>query len=410
MNKKKLRERRYQNRQYDRNIDRQNNYMMFTNEYLMKNFLTYDDFLFAAKEASHGVKWKNQTMNYLLNIHINTLKLMDEIFNDNFELQNVYEFDINERGKERHITSYSFRDKVVFKTFNRILKSGVNKYTIVSNCASIPGRGYHYAIKMLKEDLSYHYRHNGKEGYIIRGDFKSYFDSIPHDKLLEQIDDLYGNKDLTEFISKIIKNDEGKGLSLGCELNQILAVQYPRKLDSFVTCQCHIKGYGRYMDDFYAICETREEAEKVLELIDIKTEEIGLKLNWKKTKIIKLTSTFKYLKNTFVITDTGKILVKIEKKSVKRMVRKLKKFIDHYKNGQMSLEDIFTSYISWRGFSSQKDCYKLICDVDKKFKKYFEDVIIKDIDEFIKYYEGDDEIDEEIIKFNKRLKNNHIIK
>lgn len=83
-----------------------------------------------------------------------------------------------------------------------------------------------------------------------------------------------------------------------------------------------IKEYGRYVDDFYFFATTKEEAKILLNKVREKVKELGLTLNEKKTKIQKFSSGFKFLKTKFFSTDTGKIIRKLNRKSVPRMEKK----------------------------------------------------------------------------------------
>ena len=55
------------------------------------------------------------------------------------------------------------------------------------------------------------------------------------------------------------------------------------------------------------------------------------------------------------------------------MRRKLKKYEGLYRAGKMSLENIETSYKSWRGFALQYDSYNTV----KKLDKYYNELIKK---------------------------------
>ena len=46
-----------------------------------------------------------------------------------------------------------------------------------------------------------------------------------------------------------LNNDELKGLCLGSQISQILAVSIPNKLDHYIKDICGVKHYIRYMDD-----------------------------------------------------------------------------------------------------------------------------------------------------------------
>ena len=112
---------------------------------------------------------------------------------------------------------------------------------------------------------------------------------------------------------------------------------------------------------------------------------MGLVINPKKTKILKIKDGFSFLKKRIRLTDKGKIIKKIEYKSVKSMKRKLKKFYywnmygkvlyskKHKKKSKVKfiLFDIYTSYQSWRECAGISNNYWMIYKMDNYFYNLF---------------------------------------
>ena len=95
------------------------------------------------------------------------------------------EFELNERGKKRHIKSLHISDRVLQRALcDYILEPSIRKYLIYDNGASIKGKGIDFTKRRLVTHLHKYYSKHGSEGYILLCDFKKYFDSIPHDKLI----------------------------------------------------------------------------------------------------------------------------------------------------------------------------------------------------------------------------------
>lgn len=83
-------------------------------------------------------------------------------------------------------------------------------------------------------------------------------------------------------------------------------------------------------------------------------------LNEKKTKIVKLTHGFTWLKCRWYLTKTGKVIKKINKKSITRERRKLKKFLRMVESGIMTYQDVYTAFQSWRAYARNFDAYHTI--------------------------------------------------
>ena len=89
-----------------------------------------------------------------------------------------------------------------------------------------------------------------------------------------------------------------RGSGLEAKQVQIFAVTYPSKIDHYIKEVLRIKGYARYMDDSYLIHKDKGYLKKCLEDLKGKFAEVGIVLNPKKTRIVKLSKGFTFLKNT----------------------------------------------------------------------------------------------------------------
>lgn len=162
-----------------------------------------------------------------------------------------------------------------------------------------------------------------------------------------------------------------KGLGLGSETSQINAITYPNRIDHYIKEVLGCKYYGRYMDDSYFICESKDHAKAVLEAPLGKYAELGIVTSPKKTNIVKLTRGFTFLKTHFSLTDTGRIVARPCRESVTRQRRKLKKFAKILAAGDMTLAQIHNSYMSWRGFVAHKNARRTTHNMDLLYQKLF---------------------------------------
>ena len=99
-------------------------------------------------------------------------------------------------------------------------------------------------------------------------------------------------------------------MGLGSEPNQICAVAFPSKIDHYVTEMLGVESYGRYMDDSYCIHESKEYLHVVLMLIERECEKLGITVNRKKTRIVKLSRGFVWLKKKWSYSPTGKMCIR----------------------------------------------------------------------------------------------------
>lgn len=363
------RQRRYDNRQIERAIKRQAAIGACNN---VEEQVTYEKFYSAFKKAIRGVTWKASVQNYIIDCFLNIAEAIFKIFNMLDVRQGFIEFDLIERGKLRHIKS--------IRIFERVIQAWICKYVlypiltyslILDNTASQKGKGTHFAIRRIEKHLKEHIKKHGNSGYILLIDFKSYFENIEH----EQAKQLY-RKDLTDerllkLADDFIDAFGEKGLGLGSETSQLVAIAYCNKIDHWIKEVARIKGYGRYMDDSYLIHHDKEYLKKVLEQLKVLYAEYGIKINQKKTYIAELKHGFKFLKTRFHIRSNLSIVKKPCRECITRERRKLKKQAKLVKEGKMDIENVGYSFQSWKGSIKHKKARKTIHSMEKLYNTLF---------------------------------------
>ena len=211
------------------------------------------------------------------------------------------------------------------------------------------------------------------------GDLHSYFDSIDHDVVFREYSKIFGyDPDLVNLTMDFIDAFGEKSLGLGSQVSQMTAVFYPNRIDHYIKEQLKIRGYGRYMDDFYLIHESKEHLQECLKQIRRMYAEIGIELNEKKTKIVRLKDEFKFLKLKTRLTDTGRVVMRPDRGTITRERRKLKKLRRKLDEGQIQFSDVKQAYASWQGHIKHYDSYRTMRNMDKLFNELFKNEIQKE--------------------------------
>lgn len=336
---------------------------------------SFDNLYHSYKMCCKGVGWKASTHKYKANDLLNVNIAYKSLKNKTFKSKGFYEFDIVERGKPRHIQSVHISERVVQRCLcDYALVPILSKTFIYDNGACLKNKGIDFALNRMNCHLQKYYRKYGTEGYALVFDFSKYFDNIRHDRLIEilkpKVNDPYILKLLTELIQDF---GEEKGLGLGSQISQICALTYPSKLDHYVKEKLGIKYYARYMDDGYLIHPDKQYLKYCLERITKICTSLGIKLNTKKTQIIKISKGINFLKTKFYLTDTGKVIRKPNRKGITKMRKKLKIFKEWLNIGRVTLSDIQASYKSWQGHMKKFNSYKILLRMDKHYKTLFEE-------------------------------------
>ena len=141
---------------------------------------------------------------------------------------------------------------------------------------------------------------------------------------------------------------------MGSEPNQALAVAIPSPLDHLGERWRGIEASGRYMDDSYFIALDKETLWRFLDAARALCSSLGITINERKTKVVKLTRGFTFLKKRFRFTESGRIVVTPIPKSLARERRKLRTHARMVAEGSMMLEQAYVSYMSFRGSRERK--------------------------------------------------------
>lgn len=267
--------------------------------------------------------------------------------------------------KKRTAQVPSVTDKIVQHTIcDNYLYDALTKPLIKETSACLKKRGTHYAVNLIKEQLRRYNRLYGKDFFALKCDIKSYFASIPHDKLLLMINRYVEDEDVKAIMLKYIALSDC-GLALGLQQSQLLANLYLSPLDHYCKEALHAEFYDRHMDDFCIISSSREYLEACLIKIKSFVESQGLTLN-PKTKITH--NKIDYLGFTFYIDDNGKAvqrLLNAKKRTKKRHIRMMMREVI---NGDKTVEDFVNSYMCWRAHVMKGNCYKMIEEWDTKIR------------------------------------------
>lgn len=333
---------------------------------------SYENLYKSYKLCRKNVGWKASTQKYVVQAPLFVYQTQEKLFKGKYRSGGFFEFDLYERGKKRHIRSVKINERVVQRCLcDNALIPVIARSFIYDNGATLPGKGYHYAVKRLETHLHRHYRKYGTEGYVLLFDFSKFFDNVSHELTKQLLAKEFKDERLLNLTYHFIDMFGDKGMGLGSQISQTFALASANKLDHYIKEKLRIKGYARYMDDGYIIHRNKAYLNRLLREIRKICDELGIVLNEKKTQIVKLSHGFTWLKVRFFITPTGKIIKKIYKRSVRKMRQKLKKFVKRVDSGKMDYIDVYTAFQSWRSYAEHFNAYHTIQNMSKLYNDLF---------------------------------------
>lgn len=323
---------------------------------------SYSHVIFAYKHCRNGVKWKPSVQRYSAEHGSRITKSIAQVISGTFRSKGFYCFYICERGKPRYVQAVKIEERVVQCTLCYYCLIPVfSKSFVYDNSASQKGKGYHFAIRRLRYHLTKYMHKYGVEGWALIFDFKSFFDTISHEKCKEMLSKKITDPIVQKLCFELIDSFNGDiGLGLGSHISQILALCFLNPFDHFIKEVLKIEHYGRYNDDGYLIFHEKQYLEYCYERIVAFAESYGLKINHRKTHIIKLTHGFTYLKKRIKITPSRRIVMKICKSSIKYERNRLKKLHKKVLIGALTERDVRMSFQSWESYALYGNAYRTI--------------------------------------------------
>lgn len=341
----------------------------------------------AFMEIRGNIHFKYNVQNYRINELLEISKFRTAYGDGTFAFSKSRPFRMRERGHERLIHPIVFRDRVVVHAFcKHVLIPKLTPYLIYDNCASLKGKGVDKAQDRFRVHLKrYFFRHKTNEGYILQIDCRKYFDNLRHDEIIRTIGEKLTEEELG-FLKMILKENEidashmtenereacmnsvfnsleyaahhypqtgeimlEKSIGIGSEASQIIGLYYLHRIDNYIKIVKGFKEYARYADDSYVISDSKQALKDLLEELKIKYKEIGLEVSEKKTQIRKLNRPVTYLKVIYILTDTGKVIMRKHKDTFRWERVKLKKLARKLKDGKITYKSVKNQYKGWRG-------------------------------------------------------------
>jgi RNA-directed DNA polymerase len=179
------------------------------------------------------------------------------------------------------------RDRVVQTALRNVLEPIFERTFAAQSYGFRPGRGAKDALRRVDEML------NAGMSWVVDADLRRFFDTIPHEKLLERVEEQIADGRVLELVNAFLQQGvmgetvitlSEAGTPQGAVISPLLANIYLNPLDHLMAK----RGFEmvRYADDFVILCRTRREAEEALGEVVQWTETNGLVLHPEKTRIV----------------------------------------------------------------------------------------------------------------------------
>lgn len=202
-----------------------------------------------------------------------------------------------EDGSTRPIAISCFEDKLVQQLVSRILSLIFEPLFLPCSYGFRPDHSCHEALKALRKHVG-----EMKDGAVVEIDIRKYFNSIPHQPLMEMLRKKISDERFLRLVEQLIRTpiqEEGKvipntkGCPQGSIISPVLANIYLHYVidDWFLnTISKYMRGkirMVRYADDMVFVFEHFEDAERFFRVLPKRLLRFGLELHLDKSKLLK---------------------------------------------------------------------------------------------------------------------------
>jgi RNA-directed DNA polymerase len=224
-------------------------------------------------------------------------------------------------NEQRPLGIPTVRDRVVQGAVRHVIEPIFEKEFAAHSYGFRPGRGCKDALRRVDELL--------KQGhvYVVDADLKSYFDTIPHARLMSRLRERIADGRLLRLLEAFLTAGILDGLEewqpeagapQGAVLSPLLSNIYLNPLDHQLAAQG--LAMVRYADDFVILCRNQAEAEHALTQVRQWCAAAGLVLHPDKTRIVDVrTGGFDFLGYHFQTTRRGILARWPRKKSLDKL-------------------------------------------------------------------------------------------
>jgi hypothetical protein len=333
----------------------------------------YENLQLAHRNARKGKAWYQEVKMVDANEEYYLIQLQNMLIWKTYKTSEYEIFIKKDKGKEREIYKLPyFPDRVCQWAIIQQIEDILLKTFTDFSCASIPGKGIHYALNLLNKYMK------DVEGtkYCLKIDIKKFFPNIDHEILKKLLRKKFKDKDLLWLLDEIIDSiDGGKGVPIGNYTSQYFANYYLTYFDHWLKEEMGVKYVIRYMDDIVILHHDKKYLHQLRKEIE--------KYLWSNLKL-ELKENYHVFPSRISGIDFvgyrhfGDYIL-LRKSTSKKLIRKMRNIKKKIKNkGKINHSEwcSINSYIGWLKWCNGYNLYKKhIKPLESYCKKYYNEVI-----------------------------------
>jgi RNA-directed DNA polymerase len=196
-------------------------------------------------------------------------------------------------SEQRPLGIPAVRDRVVQSALRHVMEPIFETEFAEHSYGFRPGRGCKDALRRVDALLQ------SGHVWVVDADLKSYFDTIPHDRLMALVKERIADGRVLALVESYLRagvleelkgwQPTGRGTPQGAVISPLLANLYLNPLDQLM--EQSGGAMVRYADDFVLLCRTQAEAHTALAQVRAWVAEAGLTLHPTKTRIVDASAS-----------------------------------------------------------------------------------------------------------------------
>src|ERR1700730_4921958 len=194
-------------------------------------------------------------------------------------------------GKMRKLGIPTLRDKIAQCVVKDYMEKRIDQKFHQQSYGYRPMKSGREAIEQVRKNCM-------QKDWVIDLDISKFFDEIDHELLMKALEAMVEEKWVRMYVKRWLEmkiqdkegkqyDRQGKGTPQGGGISRLLAnIFLHYALDKWLERYYPQISFVRYADDMVVHCNTKEEAEQLLQAIRVRMQQVNLRLNEKKTQIV----------------------------------------------------------------------------------------------------------------------------
>jgi group II intron reverse transcriptase/maturase len=221
------------------------------------------------------------------------------------------------------------RDRVAQEVLRRLLAPVFEPQFHEHSFGFIKGRNCHQAIECVLE-----FHRNG-DYVVLDADIQGFFDNIPHRVIMAAVAAEVADGNILRLVegfltAGVMEDGAFKPTTIGTPQGGVISPLLANIVLNHLDWQLHKAGFrfARYADDFVVICQTTQQAQEALDLVQhVLGAELGLSLSPEKTKITTFGKGYEFL--GFFLSSRSR---RMREKSVQKFKAKVRELTIRHRN------------------------------------------------------------------------------